>query len=71
MSTAVVAYESASLNDRMKYAQTLAAAGDLIPKGLWNSASNVNGVLVPAAPSPGKVLLVCGYWCCLTQILCR
>lgn len=58
MSTAVVAYESASLNDRMKYAQTLAAAGDLIPKGLWNSASNVNGVLVPAAPSPGKVLLV-------------
>lgn len=58
MSTAVVAYESASLNDRMKYAQTLAAAGDLIPKGLWNSATNVNGVLVPAAPSPGKVLLV-------------
>lgn len=58
MSTAVVAYEQASLNDRMKYAQTLAAAGDLIPKGLWNSATNVNGTLVPAAPSPGKVLLV-------------
>lgn len=58
MTTAVVAYEAASLNDRMKYAQTLAAAGDLIPKGLWNSASNVNGTLVPAAPSPGKVLLV-------------
>lgn len=48
MSTAVVAYESASLNDRMKYAQTLAAAGDLIPKGLWSQG----------APSPGKVLLV-------------
>jgi hypothetical protein len=47
-STAVVAYESASLNDRMKYAQTLAAAGDLIPKGLWSGG----------APSPGKVLLV-------------
>lgn len=58
MSTAVVAYEAASLNDRMKYAQTLAAAGDLIPKGLWNPATNVNGVLVPSAPSPGKVLLV-------------
>lgn len=58
MSTAVAPYEAASLNDRMKYAQTLAAAGDLIPKGLWNSATNVNGVLVPAAPSPGKVLLV-------------
>lgn len=48
MSTAVVAYESASLTDRMKYAQTLAAAGDLIPKGLWSGG----------APSPGKVLLV-------------
>lgn len=48
MSTAVVAYESASLNDRMKYAQTLATAGDLIPKGLWSGG----------APSPGKVLLV-------------
>jgi hypothetical protein len=58
MSTAVVAYEAADLNDRMKYAQTLAAAGDLIPKGLWNNATNVNGTLVPAAPSPGKVLLV-------------
>jgi hypothetical protein len=58
MSTAVVAYEAASLNDRMKYAQTLAAAGDLIPKGLWNSATNLNGNVIPAAPSPGKVLLV-------------
>lgn len=58
MSTAVAPYEAASLNDRMKYAQTLAAAGDLIPKGLWSNATTVNGVLVPAAPSPGKVLLV-------------
>jgi len=58
MTTAVVAYEAASLNDRMKYAQTLAAAGDLIPKGLWNPATNINGKLVPSAPSPGKVLLV-------------
>jgi hypothetical protein len=58
MSTSVVAYEASSLNDRMKYAQTLAAAGDLIPRGLWNSASNANGQLIPAAPSPGKVLLV-------------
>lgn len=59
MSTAVVAYESASLNDRMKYAQTLAAAGDLIPKGLWNSATpGADGRIIPPAPSPGKVLLV-------------
>lgn len=54
MSTAVVAYEAASLNDRMKYAQTLAAAGDLIPKGLWGPPENGR----PPAPSPGKVLLV-------------
>lgn len=54
MSTAVVAYESASLNDRMKYAQTLAAAGDLIPKGLWALPGDGR----PSAPSPGKVLLV-------------
>jgi hypothetical protein len=54
MSAAVVAYESASLNDRMKYAQTLAAAGDLIPRGLWGPPENGR----PPAPSPGKVLLV-------------
>lgn len=47
--SSVVVYESASLNDRMKYAQTLAAAGDLIPKGLRNP---------DGTPSPGKILLV-------------
>lgn len=57
-STDVVAYEAASLNERMQYARTLAAAGDLIPKGLWATATNVNGVFTPAAPSPGKILLV-------------
>ncbi|WDH77878.1 hypothetical protein PTQ19_10130 [Microbacterium esteraromaticum] len=58
MSTAVTPYDSASLTERQQYASTLAAAGDLIPKGLWNQATNVNGQMVPAAPSPGKVLLV-------------
>jgi len=58
MSTAVVAYESASLNDRMKYAQTLAAAGDLIPKGLWSPVQRPDGSMGAPAPSPGKVLLV-------------
>lgn len=58
MSTAVVAYESASLNDRMKYAQTLSAAGDLIPKGLWSPVQRQDGTMGPPAPSPGKVLLV-------------
>lgn len=49
MSTSVVAYSGASLNDRQRYAQTLAAAGDLIPKGLQNP---------DGSPSPGKILLV-------------
>lgn len=44
----IVAYQSASLNDRMKYAETLAFAGDLVPKGLWEQGK----------PSPGKILLV-------------
>ncbi|MFZ4843926.1 hypothetical protein [Mycetocola saprophilus] len=38
----------------MQYAQTLAAAGDLIPKGLWGPPTNGN----PPAPSPGKIMLV-------------
>lgn len=46
----VVSYESASLTDRMKYAQTLASAGQLIPKGLFDPATG--------KPSPGKILLV-------------
>lgn len=57
--TAVVAYESASLTERQQYATTLAAAGDLIPKGLWSSPQpDGKGGMIPAAPSPGKVLLV-------------
>lgn len=44
-------YQSASLSERMRYADTLAAAGDLIPVGLRE-----NGKGTP--PSPGKILLV-------------
>lgn len=58
MSTAVVAYETASLNDRRAYAQTLASGGDLIPKGLWAQVRNGDGSVGASAPSPGKVLLV-------------
>lgn len=50
MSTAVVAYESASLDARMKYANTIAAAGQMIPRGLFDPATG--------RPSPAKVLLV-------------
>lgn len=57
--TAVVAYESASLTERQQYASTLAAAGDLIPKGLWSTAEpDGQGGMIPPRPSPGKVLLV-------------
>ena len=44
-----MAYQSASLTERTKYAQTLAHAGDLIPKGLRGDDNQ---------PSPGKILLV-------------
>lgn len=54
----MVAFQAASLTDRMKYAQTLSAAGDLIPKGLWSPVVRPDGSMGPAAPSPGKILLV-------------
>lgn len=47
----IVAYQSASLTERMKYAQTLAHAGDLIPVGLRENGRD-------SPPSPGKILLV-------------
>lgn len=50
MSNAVVAYESASLDARIKYANTIAAAGQMIPRGLFDPATG--------KPSPPKVLLV-------------
>lgn len=50
MSTAVVAYEAASLDARIKYANTIAAAGQMIPRGLFDPATG--------KPSPPKVLLV-------------
>ncbi len=58
MSTALTPYQNASLTERQSYAQTLAAAGDLIPKGLWAPVRNADGSMSPPAPSPGKVLLV-------------
>lgn len=49
MSTEITQYEAAGLDEKMRYVQTLASAGDLIPKGLHSMGK----------PSPGKVLLVC------------
>ena len=50
MSTAVVAYEATTLDERMRYANTIAAAGQMIPRGLFDPATG--------KPSPPKVLLV-------------
>lgn len=58
MSTALAPYQNASLAERQSYAQTLAHAGDLIPKGLWAPVRKPDGSMGPPAPSPGKVLLV-------------
>jgi len=58
MSTALATYQNASLSERQSYAQTLAAAGDLIPKGLWAPVRKADGSMGVPAPSPGKVLLV-------------
>lgn len=58
MSTALTPYQNASLTERQSYAQTLAHAGDLIPRGLWAPVRKQDGSMGPPAPSPGKVLLV-------------
>lgn len=50
MDSSVVAYESASLDARIRYANTIAAAGQMIPNGLFDPATG--------KPSPPKVLLV-------------
>lgn len=61
--TAVQPYQAQSLADRMQYAQTIASAGDLIPKALHdkNMKTLENGTQVPDGttyPNYGKVLLV-------------
>jgi hypothetical protein len=58
MSTDVTPYRQSSLADRKEYAQTLSSAGDLLPRGLWAPVQKPDGSMGPAAPSPGKVLLV-------------
>lgn len=58
MSTAITPYVSASLDEKRAYVQTLAAAGDLIKKGLWANVKNPETGLMENRPSPGKILLV-------------
>lgn len=58
MSTALTRYDDASLTERQEYARTLAAGGDLIPRGLWAPVRAADGTMSPPQPSAGKVLLV-------------
>jgi hypothetical protein len=58
MSTAIAPYVNASLQERRDYAQTLASAGDLLPKGLWANVKNAETGLMENKPSPGKVMLI-------------
>lgn len=48
--TEIVAYQKSSLATRASYAQTLAGAADLIPRGLFDKQTG--------RPSPAKILLV-------------
>lgn len=58
--TDVMRYEGSPLDERMRYAETLANAGDLIPKGLMYQPIDENTMAArgPKRPSPGKILLV-------------
>lgn len=50
-------YGSSTLSERQQYALALARSGDLLPRNYWDSAKpGPGGVLIPAAPNPGKVL---------------
>lgn len=57
--TAVQPYQAQSLADRMQYAQTIASAGDLIPKALHDVVRDPEtNAARGTAPNYGKVLLV-------------
>lgn len=55
----IVPYAAESLEARVQYAETLARAGDLIPKALHDNVRDPETNAVKGtAPNPGKVLLV-------------
>lgn len=57
MSTSLAVYQSASLAEKRDYVQTIASAGELLPKGLWANVRNADG-LMENRPSPGKVMMI-------------
>lgn len=58
MSTAIASYVNASLDEKRTYVQTIAAAGELLPKSLWANVKNPDTGLMENKPSPGKVMLI-------------
>jgi hypothetical protein len=57
-STDLAPYRNASLEEKRAYVQTIASAGELLPKGLWANVKNAETGLMENRPSPGKVMLV-------------
>jgi len=58
MSTELAVYQTASLEDRFKYARSIASAGDLLPRGLWANVRNPETNMMESRPSAGKVMLL-------------
>lgn len=58
MSTEITTYVRASLAEKRDYVQTIAQAGELLPKGLWHNVRNADTNMMEQRPSPGKVMLV-------------
>lgn len=58
MSTEITTYVRASLAEKRDYVQTIAQAGELLPKGLWHNVRNTDTNMMEQRPSPGKVMLV-------------
>jgi len=58
MSTEITTYVRATLAEKRDYVQTIAQAGELLPKSLWHNVRNPDTKLMEQRPSPGKVMLV-------------
>ena len=58
MSTEITTYVRATLAEKRDYVQTIAQAGELLPKGLWSNVRNPDTNVMEQRPSPGKVMLV-------------
>lgn len=51
-------YDAADLSERKAWAASLASAGELLPQNYWTKPVMGPSGMIPAAPSPGKVLFM-------------